>query len=185
MSIPLAGAKMMPFIKQGAGMLARNAGKLGKELIPKGTPMERALMTAVWWGPDVLVFPALMAATAPEGTSVMDRLGIAGEEATIGTLASLAGQSAGIGLGKKLLKLPSGGQALGLLQTAGDFTVGAPARMLAPRPLTNKAYETAQLEGEELLRAQIRQEERERSDALLKIVLEGAGLSPNLMDNYG
>tara|TARA_B100001250_G_scaffold70719_1_gene57044 strand:- start:15228 stop:15851 length:624 start_codon:yes stop_codon:yes gene_type:complete len=193
MSIQLAVTKMLPFLQQGTKAAA--TGKfIRRALIPnfQADPLGAGIQAALIYGPDVLLIPALTAFGAPEGTGALTRLGMAGEEAIGGLGLSVLGQTAGLGVGRKLFKqaryVPNPkinpknpikdivNPSLTGLQAVGDITAQLTARPALPRPIQTGVWNKLAMENEEALRRQIREEEIAKNSALVDYLLTGAGL---------
>ena len=87
-----------------ANLLKRLPADVLKTIKPDFSTGEGMLVAAQRWGPDLL-FPLVAAGTAPEGTGMLNRLGIGAEDLGINLLTSVAGQYGGAKLGKKMLDL--------------------------------------------------------------------------------
>jgi len=154
-----------------------------KEILPKG-----AGEWALRLGPEA-GFAVIGAAMAPEGTSVTDRLALAGEDALIGLGSSLLGSAGGRLIGGRIYPRNAFATAEErAAKLAGAMTVGdiaaAPLPMLAPRPIATSVYETA-LQGQsrrEQEEAQRAEEERHAQEALATSMIAGGGgvLLPSL-----
>ena len=135
------------------------------------------------YGPDILLWPAISAGMAPEGTDAMGRSLLAAEDAGIGVGASLLGQLVGGGIGRGAIKyLNASKNILPTAITLGDMAA-MPLNIVSPRPAMNKIYGDAQLTAEEELRAKIAVEEREKYEALLGTLLTGGGLGLKNLQN--
>tara|TARA_B100000965_G_C19542924_1_gene736402 strand:+ start:368 stop:898 length:531 start_codon:yes stop_codon:yes gene_type:complete len=137
------------------------------------------------YGPDILLWPAISAGMAPEGTDALGRSLLAAEDAGIGVGASLLGQLVGGGIGRNLMKMNRFKDNKNLLSTAitlGDMAA-MPLNIVSPRPAMNKIFGDAQLTAEEELRAKIAVEEREKYEALLGTLLGGGGLGLRNLGN--
>ena len=189
--IRTAVTKMLPFLQKGAKLFPKNSKRafIRDALVPnfKADPLGAGIQTALIYGPDVLLIPALTALGAPEGTGVLTRLGMAGEEAIGGLGLSVLGQTAGLGVGRKFLKQdryvpnPKTGQmminpSLTGLQAVGDITAQLTARPVLPRPVQTGVWNKLAMENEEALRRQIREEEIAKNSALVDYLLTSAGL---------
>ena len=128
------------------------------------------------YGPDILLWPAISASMAPEGTGAFGRSLLAAEDAGIGVGASLLGQLVGGGIGRGAMKLGAKKSILPTAITLGDMAA-MPLNIVSPRPAMNKIYGDAQLTAQEELRAKIAVEEREKYEALLGTLLTGGGLA--------
>ncbi len=192
MSLKLAVKQMLPFLQKGAKLFPKDSKRafLRDALVPnfKADPLGAGIQTALIYGPDVLLLPALTAFGAPEGTGVLTRLGMAGEEAIGGLGLSVLGQTAGLGVGRKVFKqdryVPNpkiAGQmminpSLTGLQGVGDITAQLTARPAVPRPIQAGVWNKLAMENEEALRRQIREEEIAKNSALVDYLLTSAGL---------
>ena len=113
---------------------------------------------------------------------------MAGEEAIGGLGLSVLGQTAGLGVGRKVLNqaryVPNpkiAGQmmvnpSLTGLQAVGDITAQLTARPVLPRPVQTGVWNKLAMENEEALRRQIREEEIAKNSALVDYLLTSAGL---------
>jgi len=128
------------------------------------------------YGPDILLWPAISAGMAPEGTDAFGRSLLAAEDAGIGVGASLLGQLVGGGIGRGAIRMGAKKALLPTAITLGDMAA-MPLNIVSPRPAMNKIYGDAQLTAEEELRAKIAVEEREKYEALLGTLLTGGGLA--------
>ena len=183
---------MLPFLKKGAQLFPKHSKRafLRDALVPnfRADPLGAGIQTALIYGPDVLLIPALTAFGAPEGTGALTRLGMAGEEAIGGLGLSVLGQTAGLGVGRKVLNqaryVPNpkiAGQmmvnpSLTGLQAVGDITAQLTARPVLPRPVQTGVWNKLAMENEEALRRQIREEEIAKNSALVDYLLTSAGL---------
>lgn len=134
------------------------------------------------YGPDILLWPAISASMAPEGTDAMGRSLLAAEDAGIGVGASLLGQLVGGGIGRGAIRMGAKKSILPTAITLGDMAA-MPLNIVSPRPAMNKIYGDAQLTAEEELRAKIAVEEREKYEALLGTLLSGGGLGLRNLQN--
>jgi len=134
------------------------------------------------YGPDILLWPAISASMAPEGTDAMGRSLLAAEDAGIGVGASLLGQLVGGGIGRGAIRMGAKKSILPTAITLGDMAA-MPLNIVSPRPAMNKIYGDAQLTAEEELRAKIAVEEREKYEALLGTLLTGGGLGLRNLQN--
>ena len=134
------------------------------------------------YGPDILLWPAISAGMAPEGTDAMGRSLLAAEDAGIGVGASLLGQLVGGGIGRGAIRMGAKKSILPTAITLGDMAA-MPLNIVSPRPAMNKIYGDAQLTAEEELRAKIAVEEREKYEALLGTLLTGGGLGLRNLQN--
>tara|TARA_R100000655_G_scaffold65946_2_gene104358 strand:+ start:271 stop:789 length:519 start_codon:yes stop_codon:yes gene_type:complete len=134
------------------------------------------------YGPDILLWPAVSAAMAPQGTDTFGRSLLAAEDAGIGIGASLLGQLVGGGIGRGAIKMGAKKSILPTAITLGDMAA-MPLNIVSPRPVMNKVYGQAQLGAEEELRAKIAAEEREKYEALLGTLLTGGGLGLRNLQN--
>ena len=134
------------------------------------------------YGPDILLWPAISASIAPEGTDAMGRSLLAAEDAGIGVGASLLGQLVGGGIGRGAIRMGAKKSILPTAITLGDMAA-MPLNIVSPRPAMNKIYGDAQLTAEEELRAKIAVEEREKYEALLGTLLTGGGLGLRNLQN--
>ena len=172
MSAPLRMAltKLVPALKKGAQFAYQTV---------KPQTVGEGLMR---YGPDILLWPAISAGMAPEGTDAFGRGLLAAEDAGIGVGASLLGQLVGGGIGRGAIRMGAKKSILPTAITLGDM--GAmPLNIVAPRPAMNKIYGDAQLTAEEELRAKIAVEEREKYEALLGTLLTGGGLGLRNLQN--
>jgi hypothetical protein len=169
----MALEKLYPKLQKGA--------KLAYETVKPQT-MAEGLMR---YGPDILLWPAISAGMAPEGTDTFGRSLLAAEDAGIGVGASLLGQLVGGTAGRGLMRMNRFKDNKNLLSTAitlGDMAA-MPLNIVSPRPAMNKIYGNAQLTAEEELRAKIAVEEREKYEALLGTLLTGGGLGLRNLQN--
>ena len=104
------------------------------------------------YGPDILLWPAISASMAPEGTDAFGRGLLAAEDAGIGVGASLLGQLVGGGIGRGAIRMGAKKSILPTAITLGDMAA-MPLNIVSPRPAMNKIYGDAQLTAEEELRA--------------------------------
>ena len=167
--------------RKAVDLFAKQIGKFAKQwgddLLPgaPGMGRNRALAeAAIWFGPDVLLWPTISASMAPPGTSAMDRARIFAEDAAINTGASLIGQSGGIGI-SRLLGKGKGTGTFTALKTVGDM-VGAPLNMGGRRPTETKLYGELADKQEAALIQQVRAEEQAKNELLLQTILAGGAL---------
>lgn len=156
--------------------LGRFAKQWGKDLLPgapgQGLLSPRALAeTAIWYGPDILLWPSISASMLPAGTSAADRAKVFMQDAGINVGASLIGQSGGIGIARALGK-GKGTGTFTTLKTIGDMAA-APLNMGVRRPTETKIYNQLAAEQEQALIERIRAEEQMKAQQLLQSLLTG------------
>lgn len=158
--------------------LAKQIGKFmkgwGKDLLPgvPGQGLGRTMAeTAIWFGPDILLWPSISASMLPPGTSAADRAKAFTQDAFINVGASLVGQSGGIGLARALGK-GKGTGTFTTLKTIGDMAA-APLNMGIRRPTETKIYNQLAAQQEQALIDQIRAEEQMKAQKYLEAFLSG------------
>jgi len=147
----------------------RRFANLGGELlqgIRDSAKPANKIDAAIRFGPDVLMWPAMAAISAPEGSTGMERAGIGMEDLALGLGSSLlfggAGRMAGRRMAARRGFAPESDaykELEGMATTVGDLSAAVP-QMFAPRPVLNSTISRLYPD-----QPQERQESREETEA--------------------
>lgn len=113
-------------------------GRLAGSLIKRAALPHTAGGWAFELGPELL-FAGMAAASVPEGTPMMDRLMMAGEDFVLGAGGSLGGRLGGAAIGGKLGRSSARAMTSAIEQgaMAGGMVGGMGVPMFAPRPFAD------------------------------------------------
>lgn len=160
----------------------RFAGRIWQGIAEAARPASK-LDAAIRFGPDLVMWPALAAFSAPQGSTGLERGGIALEDATLGLGSSLLFGGLGRAAGRRMAArrgLVEGTEGFqNLLNTAttvGDLSAALP-QVLAPRPFLDRTID--RLYPEQPQAQQQEQEEQfdiKTQEGLAAALLAGGGL---------